>query len=71
MKITIDLNRLLQENNLSQHKISAMTGIRQATINAMCRNQISHIPLNNLAVLCEVLNCEITDILKLEKEQSD
>lgn len=71
MKIHINLGRLLDERRLSQHKISEMTGIRQPTINAMCRNQTSQVPLKNLASLCEVLECEISDILELKKEQSD
>lgn len=68
MRINIKLKQVLSENDMSQHKIADITGIRQATINAMCRNRVSHIPLNNLAALCEALECNITDILELEPE---
>lgn len=71
MKITIMLNELLKEREMSQHELSRQTGIRQPSINEMCRNQTQRLPLNNLATICKVLNCEIVDILKLEKEPTD
>ncbi|MGE6719266.1 helix-turn-helix domain-containing protein [Peribacillus frigoritolerans] len=71
MKITIMLNELLKEREMSQHELSRQTGIRQPSINEMCRNQTQRLPLNNLAIICKVLNCEIVDILKLEKEPTD
>lgn len=68
MKIIIKLDQMLMEKSMSQHKLANLTGIRQPTINAMCRNESVHIPLNNLAKICEVLECEITDVLQLIKE---
>ena len=69
MKIVIKLEKILADKGFSQHKLANLTGIRQPTINEMCRNQSLHIPLKNLAKICEVLECEITDILELVKEQ--
>jgi putative transcriptional regulator len=71
MKIVIKLDKLLQEREMSQHELARLTGIRQPSINEMCRNQTRRIPTDNLAKICEVLDCEITDILQLEKEQSE
>lgn len=65
------LNEILKEKNMSQHELSRQTGIRQPSINEMCRNQTQRLPLNNLAIICKILNCEITDILKLEKEPAE
>lgn len=66
MKIIIKLDELLTEREMSQHELSRLTGIRQASINEMCRNQTVRLPLKNLAKICDVLNCEITDILELQ-----
>lgn len=71
MKVIIKLDKILFEREMSQHELARLTGIRQPSINEMCRNQTSRLPLANLAKICEVLGCEITDILKLEKEQSE
>lgn len=71
MKIKITLDQKLTEHNISQHELSRLTGIRQPSINEMCRNQTVRLPLDNLAKICEVLECEITDVLELQKEQSE
>jgi len=67
MKVVIKLDQLLQERSMSQHELSRITGIRQPSINDMCRNQTVRLPLDNLAKICEALNCEINDILELVK----
>lgn len=67
MIVKITLQELLTTINMSQHELSRRTGIRQPTINEMCRNQTTRLPLSNLAAICEVLGCQISDVLKLEK----
>lgn len=71
MRVVIKLADLLTERKMSQHELSRRTEIRQPSINEMCRNQTVRLPLENLAKICEVLDCDITDILKLEKEQTE
>jgi putative transcriptional regulator len=67
MKVIIKLDKVLAEREMSQHELARLTGIRQPSINEMCRNQTSRLPLQNLAKICEVLNCELTDILEMQK----
>lgn len=71
MHIKITLNDMLVGIKMSQHELARRTGIRQPSINEMCNNKTERLPLKNLAIICEVLNCEITDIIKLEKEQTE
>lgn len=71
MKVIIKLADVLAYRKMSQHELSRRTGIRQPSINEMCRNQTVRLPLENLAKICEVLDCEITDILELEKELTE
>lgn len=70
MKIVIKLDKLLADREMSQHELSRLTGIRQPSINEMCRNQTARLPLDNLAKICDTLNCEITDVLELERIES-
>ncbi len=65
--IWIKLVELLDAIPMSQHELSRLTGIRQATINDMCQNKTKRLNLENLAKICITLNCEIVDILELKK----
>jgi putative transcriptional regulator len=71
MKVVIMLNQLLTDKNMTQRELARLTNIRVPSINEMYHNQTVRLPLDNLARICEVLECEIQDILKLEKEQSE
>jgi putative transcriptional regulator len=65
LKIVIKLGQLLEARGMSQHELARITGIRQPSINEMCRNQTQRLPLDNLAKICEALDCQITDVLEL------
>ncbi|WP_419955945.1 helix-turn-helix domain-containing protein [Neobacillus niacini] len=67
MQVIIKLDQMLTKNKMSQHELARLTGIRQPSVNEMCRNQTARLPLKNLAKICEVLNCDISDILELKK----
>lgn len=71
LQVVVKLNQLLNDRCISQRELSRLTGIRQASINELCNNQTQRLPLQNLAILCETLNCEITDILELVKEPTN
>lgn len=69
--IHIKLNKLLEKRKLSHREFARMTDIRHPTISDMCNNTTKRLPLDNLAKICEVLECEITDVLSLEKEEKE
>lgn len=71
MYVHIKLNELLEQKRISHRELSRMTGIRHPSISEMCNNQTKRLPLDNLAKICEVLQCDITDILELRKERSE
>jgi len=64
--VTVKLNNLLIEKNISHRELSRLTGIRHPSISEMCNNKTKRLPLDNLAKICEVLECDIPDILELE-----
>lgn len=67
MKVQIILADLLEQRNTSQRELSRKTEIRLASINEMCNNSTKQLPLDNLAKICEALNCDIPDVLVLKK----
>lgn len=71
MFVKINLERLLKEREISQLELSKKTSIRPASIHEMVHNQTQRLPLSNLAAICVVLDCEISDILTLEKEPTE
>jgi len=68
--ITVKLQDVLNRKGMAQRELSRLTGIQQPTINKICNGNITHISTVHLAVICEALDCEITDILELKKEPS-
>lgn len=69
--IKIKLAEILEHKRISHRELSRMTGIRHPSISEMCNNKTERLPLKNLALICTVLQCEITEILQLEKEPSE
>lgn len=67
MAIQIKLQELLNERSMTQRKLEELTGIKQPTINKMCQGTLLHFPLDSLDKICEVLECEINDVLKREQ----
>ena len=58
------LKVLLAENDMTQLQLSAITGIRQPTISAICNNHAKQIPIDTLNKICKTLNCDVGDLLK-------
>lgn len=67
MAVHINLQKLLDQKGMSQRELAKVTGIKHPTINKMCQNTLLHFPLDSLDIICEVLECEISDVLTREK----
>ena len=64
--IRILLSSLLGERRMTQLDLSRRTGIRNATIHEMYHEFSERISLEHLDLICEVLECDISDILVRE-----
>lgn len=58
------LKVLLAEHDMTQSKLSEITGIRPGTITNIVNNQIKQIPVDAVCKICDTLNCDIGDIFK-------
>jgi len=67
-RVDIVLDRYLKKNNISRSSLTRKTGLQYSQILRYCRNDIQKMDLNILGKLCDVLNCEITDILELKSK---
>lgn len=65
--IRIMLSTLLGEKRLTQADISRKTGIRPTTINEYYHELADRINLEHIDLICEVLDCDIPDLLVRER----
>ena len=62
--IKIHLSRLLGERKWTQADLSRRTGIRPNTVSALYNEFIDRISLQQLDKICEVLGCDLHDLLE-------
>ncbi len=66
MKIT--LNEVLDSKGISQNQMAKDTGISTSTLRNLNHNRTTRISFDVLEKICTYLDCNIEDILCLEKE---
>ncbi|MFQ9514654.1 MAG: helix-turn-helix domain-containing protein [Eubacterium sp.] len=66
MEVYIDLENLLKEKNVSKNKVCENCKLQRTQFNNYCKNKVGRVDLSILGRLCEYLDCNIEDILKLK-----
>lgn len=66
--IKINLDLLLLQRNMSLTELSEMVGITMANLSILKRGKGRAIRFSTLLALCEALDCEPGDLLKIEEE---
>lgn len=68
--IKILLSTRLGERRMNQAELARKTGIRPNTINEMYHELIDRVSLAQLDLICEALNCELSDLIVRMPEDS-
>lgn len=68
-RIRIKLSRLLGELHLTQADLADMADMREGTLSEYVREITDRISLVYIARICEVLECELADVLELESSE--
>ena len=55
---------MLAMREMTQKELAEKTGIRPPTISAICTGTITHLPVDVLDRICDVLNCQPGDIVE-------
>ena len=62
--IKCKLKVVLAMNEMTQKELANRTGIRPPTISAMANNTAKHYPADVLDKICNILNCNVGDLLE-------
>lgn len=66
-KIKINLKEVMRKKQINRNKLCYLTGLKLDTINRYYFEKLDRIDLNILKLFCLALNCKISDLLILEK----
>ena len=67
-KIIIKLDDMIKKVGISKNRLSHRAEMQRTQLNNYCKNKVTRIDLNTLAKICEYLNCDVNEILVIEKE---
>ncbi len=67
MRIRVALNVMMAERNVKSKDLAAFLGITEANLSLLKQGKVKGVRFETLEGICEYLNCEPGDILRLEK----
>jgi len=63
MPVIICLNDILTQRGISQRKLALAIDVRPATINHLCKGDVTAIQLETIDKICEYLDIEPSDLI--------
>lgn len=66
--VALKLDKLLEKKGITRYELSKRTGIVYHTIDSYYKNQVTRYDSYLLNKICEVLDCDISDIIEYTKE---
>lgn len=67
-KIVLRLDRMMVERKISLNELAERVGISNVNLSKIKNNKVTAIRFSTLAAICEVLECNVGDILEYQKE---
>ena len=68
-KIVLRLDRMMVERKISLNELAERVGISNVNLSKIKNNKVTAIRFSTLAAICEVLECEVGDILEYQKDE--
>ena len=65
--IYVDLKSVMERKNITRGELAKKAGLKYDTINRYYRSEVFDVDLDVLARLCIALNCQVEDIIKLDR----
>lgn len=60
---------MLAMREMTQKELAEKTGIRPPTVSAICLGTVKHLPVDALDKICEVLDCQPSDLMEYRKAE--
>ena len=67
-KIILRLDRMMVERKMSLNELAERVEISNVNLSKIKNNKVTAIRFSTLAAICEVLECNVGDILEYQKE---
>ena len=64
--VKLRLEEHLKSMNITRYELFKRTGIAYQTIDNYYKNKVTRYDSHNLALICEALNCDISDIIEFK-----
>lgn len=66
-KIILHLDRMMVERKISLNDLADKVGISNVNLSKIKNNKVTAVRFSTLAAICEVLDCDVGDILEFQK----
>ena len=67
-KIVLRLDRMMVERKISLNELAERVGISNVNLSKIKNNKVTAVRFSTLAAICEVLECNVEDILEYQNE---
>ena len=67
-KIILRLDRMMVERKISLNELAERVGISNVNLSKIKNNKVTAVRFSTLAAICEVLECNVGDILEYQNE---
>lgn len=67
-RIVITLEAYRRAHNISKNKIVQGANVQRTQLQNYCNNKVDRVDLDVLARICNFLDCELSDIMRYEKD---
>lgn len=67
-KIILRLDRMMVERKMPLGELAEKVGISNVNLSRIKNNKVTAIRFSTLAAICEILDCQVGDILEYEKD---
>lgn len=67
-KIILRLDRMMVERKISLNELAERVGISNVNLSKIKNNKVTAIRFSTLSAICEVLDCDVGDILEFQKD---
>jgi len=67
-RVIITLEEYRLAHNISKNKIVQGANVQRTQLQNYCNNRVSRVDLDVLARICSFLDCELSDIMRYEKD---